>query len=148
MGDDNHAALYIDGEITYVSAFYDFRFRYDENQDAVIADNYHSAVELSEVRYFTDRLTQPEIKAMYEEWLDAREGELASRRLPRQELVTDAPTKIHRSDSKCAETAVVLARRTATTATWTTATVAAPNAKCKKLIERGKRRCHIVSLQL
>jgi hypothetical protein len=75
VGDDNHAALYIDGEITYVSAFNDFRVRYDENQDAFIADSFHSAVELSEVRYFTDRLTQPEIKTMYEDWLAAREGE-------------------------------------------------------------------------
>ena len=75
MGDDNHVAFYIDGEVTRVTAFKDFRMRFEDDQPAVIANSNHPAMELSEVRYFADRLTQPEIKEMYDEWLAVRDGE-------------------------------------------------------------------------
>lgn len=77
VGDDNHIAFYIDGEIRRVLPFFDLKTSFDLDQSAFIADNFHSAAELSEVRYFNERLTRPEIKAMYEEWLSIREGESA-----------------------------------------------------------------------
>ena len=72
VGDDNHVVMYIDGVPMKTFPFYDFRKTYPEIQKAFTADNLHSAAQLSEVRYFAERLTAPEMKAIYEEWIEFR----------------------------------------------------------------------------
>ena len=74
MGDDHHLVLYIDGMPVRGFPYYDYKTKYEEEQRLFIADTFHPAAQMSEVRFFSDRLTSPEMKTMYDEWLSTREG--------------------------------------------------------------------------